>query len=318
LPSVAVEHRTGREAEIAGIVGHDALGPPAERCDRAVEEWRPRLDHFLFARADAAPADEVRVVGDEGEEARLIAISERFGEGDLRAAHFVGGVGEEGGGDEQQRESAFHAHDGRTDSRAAAIGHWSRFGYSSPVEARQRWLFALFAAAALLHLVPIWRVHYIPTVDGPSHVYNAVVLRELARGTPEFARAFAVNPRPNPNWLGHALMVPFAAKPLVAEKLLLSLIVLLFLWGCWRLGGVYAFLAMPLTFHLLLQMGFYNYSLGVALLLHAIASWWRRERGWITALWMLFCALAHPLPAAAAIAFVTIAWLMTDRRWARL
>jgi hypothetical protein len=60
--------------------------------------------------------------------------------------------------------------------------------------------------------------------------------------------------------------------PLVAEKLLVSLIVLLFLAGCWRLGGAYALLAMPLTFHLLMQMGFYNYSLGVVLSLHAIMS----------------------------------------------
>ena len=185
------------------------------------------------------------------------------------------------------------------------------------MEGRQRWLFALFAAVAVLHLVPVWRVRLIPTVDGPSHVYNAVVLRELAAGTPEFARVFAVNARPNPNWLGHALMFLFlfVAKPLVAEKLLLSIVILLFLGGCWRLGGVYAFLAMPLTFHLLLQMGFYNYSLGVALMLHAIASWWGKERTWITA---LFCALAHPLPAAATIVFITIAWLTTDRRWPRL
>ena len=51
---------------------------------------------------------------------------------------------------------------------------------------RQRWLFILFAAVAALHLVPIWRVHLVPTVDGPSHVYNAAVLRELAAGSPEF------------------------------------------------------------------------------------------------------------------------------------
>ena len=188
------------------------------------------------------------------------------------------------------------------------------------MDARPRWLFALFVAVAALHLLPIWSVHLIPTVDGPSHVYNAVVLRELAAGSPEFSRVFVARLRPNPNWLGHALLFLFISvvPPLVAEKLLVSLIVLLFLAGCWRLGGPYAFLAMPLAFHLLLQMGFYNYSLGVGLVLHAIASWLRDQSGWRPGAWLLLCTFAHPLPAAAAIVFIAIAWLMTSRRWQRL
>lgn len=172
-----------------------------------------------------------------------------------------------------------------------------------------RWLFTV---VAILHLLPIWRVHLVPTVDGPSHVYNAMVLRELAAGSPEFGRVFAVNPRPNPNWLGHLVLV------VLPERVLLSIIVLLFLSGCWRLGGAYAFLAMPLSYHLLLQMGFYNYSLGVALALHAIASWRGAPGGWRCAVWMLLVALAHPLPAAAAMVFIGIAWLMRSRRWREL
>ena len=183
----------------------------------------------------------------------------------------------------------------------------------------QRWLLALFVAVAALHLLPIWRVRLIPTVDGPSHLYNAVVLRELAGGSPEFGRVFMADLRPNPNWLGHALLFLFIGivPPLAAEKLLVSLIVLLFLAGCWRLGGAYAFLAMPLAFHLLLQMGFYNYSLGLALVLHALASW-RQSQGWKPAVWMLLVGLAHPLPAAAPMVFIGIAWLMSSRRWQQL
>src|SRR5438270_5013139 len=92
--------------------------------------------------------------------------------------------------------------------------------YSSPVVVRERWHVALFVAVAALHLLPIWRVHLLPTVDGPSHLYNAVVLRELAAGTPEFSRVFEVNKRLSPNWLGHALLAVFPAAPLIAEKLL--------------------------------------------------------------------------------------------------
>jgi hypothetical protein len=192
----------------------------------------------------------------------------------------------------------------------------------SPI-ARRRGLATLFAVVAALHLLPIWRVQYLPTVDGPAHLYNAVILRELAAGTPEFTRTFFVDLRPHPNWLTHLLLAAaLGVAPLVvAEKLVVSMIVLLFLGGCWRLAGVieperrvYAFLLMPLAYHLLFQMGFYNYSLAVALVPFALASWWeRRERpGWrtnaITAGWLVLCYFAHVLPAVVAVLFLLIMW----------
>ena len=197
---------------------------------------------------------------------------------------------------------------------------------------RQRLIAAVFAIVALMHLLPVWRVDYLPTVDGASHVYNAVVLHELSAGTPAFQRVFTTNLRPSPNWLGHALMwlVLPVVSPIVAEKLLVSAIVLLFLAGCWRLAGVidrgsrmYALLVMPLTFHVLLQMGFYNHSLGAALALFAIASAWegRDQTSWrpviATAAWLLVCYFAHALPAAIAIFFIAVIWIisMLSRGW---
>src|SRR3954464_812825 len=91
----------------------------------------------------------------------------------------------------------------------------------------------LFVITALFHLLPIWRVHYVPTVDGPSHLYNAQVLHELAKGTPEFTRVFRADLRPFPNWLGHILLFLALriAPPLIAEELVLPALVLLFLCG---------------------------------------------------------------------------------------
>lgn len=193
-------------------------------------------------------------------------------------------------------------------------------------EARRRAIAILFAAVAMLHLLPIWRVQFVPTVDGPSHVYNAIVLGELARGTPEMARVFAVDFRPHPNWLTHLMLAGAASvlQPVVAEKVVISVIVLLFLGGCWRLAGAvdrdsraHAFLAMPLGYHLLFQMGFYNYSLGVALVPFGLASWWRRrdQPSWrtvaVTAGWLVLIYFAHVVPAMAATGFVTIAWIVS-------
>jgi hypothetical protein len=185
-----------------------------------------------------------------------------------------------------------------------------------------RELAVLYAAVAVVHLLPVWTVPIIPTVDGPSHVYNAVVLQELARGSPEFAAVFAADLRPHPNWLGHALLFValYVAPPVVAEKLVFTVIIIVFLAGVWAFAGlvdarsrVYAFLAMPLTFHLLLQMGFYNYSLGCGLALLAVAAAWR-GRGTTTALLLVVCYLAHALPAAVAVLSVLI-FAAARRRW---
>lgn len=188
---------------------------------------------------------------------------------------------------------------------------------------RQRLIPILFAAVAMLHLLPIWRVQYVPTVDGPSHVYNAVVLRELARGTPETARVFAADLRPHPNWITHALLAAGVTvlPPVAAEKVVVSAIVLLFLGGCWVLAGavdrgsrVHAFLAMPLAWHLLFQMGFYNYSMGVALVPFALAAWWRRRPVAITALWLVVLYFAHVIAAVATVGFLLIG-LAVRREW---
>src|SRR4051795_9696667 len=99
----------------------------------------------------------------------------------------------------------------------------------------------LFLVIALFHLLPIWRVHYVPTVDGPSHLYNAQVLHELAKGTPEFARVFRADLRPFPNWLGHILLslALGIAPPLIAEKPLLHAIGPLFLRRRWKLARAF-------------------------------------------------------------------------------
>ncbi len=194
-------------------------------------------------------------------------------------------------------------------------------------ETTGRWrLHGLFLVVALLHLLPVWKVGYLPTVDGASHVYNASVLRELSVGAPAFQRVFRADLRPYPNWLGHTflLLALTVVPPVIAEKLLVSTILLLFLAGCWTLAGavdprnrIFGFLAMPFAFHLLLQMGFYNYSLGVAVALFALASAWngRGTSGWrpvaSTALWLTVCYFCHALPAAVALLCAIVIWLVS-------
>ena len=71
-----------------------------------------------------------------------------------------------------------------------------------------RWLPRLYIAVAIVTVVPIWCVQYLPTGDGPSHVYNAWILHELLRGTHgPVAEWFRIDWRPHPNWIGHAAIL---------------------------------------------------------------------------------------------------------------
>ncbi|HEY4641134.1 MAG TPA: hypothetical protein VII75_07295, partial [Thermoanaerobaculia bacterium] len=139
----------------------------------------------------------------------------------------------------------------------------------------------LYIAAVILLIVPIWCVRHLPTVDGPSHVYNAEIIRHIVRGDHcPLTQWFRLNRRPVPNWSGHLilalLLTIFPAA--VAEKLLMTGIIALFMTGVWMYAGcdderrhVYAFVAIPLAYNQLFQLGFYNYAIGVGLSLVTIA-----------------------------------------------
>lgn len=191
------------------------------------------------------------------------------------------------------------------------------------------WIAWLFLGVALLQVVPVWSGPYFPTSDGPAHLYNAWVLRELALGHDNaVTRTYAVNAKPYPNFLDHlalaTLLGPFS--PRTAEKIFVSAIVLFFLGALWLFAGaidprasLFAFLAVPLAHHLLLQSGFYNFSLGAALYFVIVAVWWRRRErdDWqtiaVVAILLLACYFAHPMPALLAIGTIGLLWLTALR-----
>jgi len=188
----------------------------------------------------------------------------------------------------------------------------------------------LYVAAAFLLLIPIWTVDHLPTVDGPSHVYNAEIIRQIALGHDNaLTRAFRLNPRIVPNWTGHALLALFMMvfPPAFAEKLLMTGIIALFFTGVWMYAGcdderrhVWAFFAFPLAYNQLFQLGFYNYAISVGLSLVILAYWWprRAQSDWktvaITALLLVVCYFSHPMSTALTAAALFLFWLISSRR----
>jgi hypothetical protein len=194
----------------------------------------------------------------------------------------------------------------------------------------------VFFALALLYVVPFWTVHYLPTVDGPCHTYNAWVLRQYdnTREYPLFQQYYVINEKPYPNWLAHGIMalLMFVVPPLAAEKLFVTLYALLFLAGVWYLVGSVqseqrwvAFLAFPFVHNYLFQFGFYNFCLSLALFPWILGFWWRRREkpdlsyaiGINLLLWL--CWFSHIVSYVLCLLAIALLWAATLRRenWRR-
>lgn len=198
---------------------------------------------------------------------------------------------------------------------------------------KERWLFLV---VALLLLVPIWAVDYIPTIDGPCHVYNAWILRQYhnTEEYPLFQQYYEIDWQPIPNWFSHAtlalLMFPFG--PRTAEKVLLTGQVLLFVFAVRSFAGSIdprrrwlGLLALPLFYNQLQLLGFYNFGFSLSFCLLAVGTWWRNRESpgpglaLELNLLLLLCWFSHIVSFCLALASIGILWLATlrGRRWQR-
>ena len=195
-----------------------------------------------------------------------------------------------------------------------------------------RWPAWVYAALVALYLVPFWAVRgYLPSTDGPSHVYNAWVLEQLASPAPPalLRSYYTLNPQPVPNSLTHVALIALmrVLPPAAAEKALLSLYVLLSAGALWYLAGAIdrerawlALLGLPFVWNALLGLGFYNFCFSVPLLLLTLGWWWRhRERPGLAFAVVLdallvLCYFAHIMAADLALAGIGVLWLASWRR----
>ena len=146
----------------------------------------------------------------------------------------------------------------------------------------------------MCYLALIWVHRYIPTQDGPSHLANAQMLKDLliAGKTPGEEHFYVVK-RPFPNWGYYVLVGALTAvlKPIAAEKVFLSLYICGFAAAVYRLAratarpaaaAAAAIAALPFALSVPYHMGFFNYVAGVVIYFVALGYLWgRRDRvGW--------------------------------------
>lgn len=204
-----------------------------------------------------------------------------------------------------------------------------------------------FLGLIAIHLIPIWLHGWFPSQDGPSHLDNANILRHY--GDPAYAalsKYYLINEAISPNWFTAAMLMGLMSvfQPLLAEKILLSVYVILFPSAVrFALGSIrveskaLASLALPFVYNFCLHYGFYNYCFGLAGFFLVFGCWIRFDRafnvrtGLILAFFsvlLYFCHLVPLVMVYIAIALMTV-WLSfkdqqtsdgsrTKRGWSRL
>jgi hypothetical protein len=137
----------------------------------------------------------------------------------------------------------------------------------------------LFALLVAVMVLPAWLVEHFPSQDGPIHLYILHVWQHYdLPGFGAFRRHFELNRSLEPNLGFYLLAYPLLLlfDPATVEKLFVSLVAVVFCYGGrWTLrrinpeAALLALLLVPLSWHYFIHLGFYSFSLGVALLLPA-------------------------------------------------
>ncbi len=145
-------------------------------------------------------------------------------------------------------------------------------------------LFRFFLA---IHLIPVLSLTPFVTLDGPAHLLNSVLIRQLITGTSSIASSFLMfNPVLEPNWTGHAIMAFLIGfiPPLLVEKIMLTSILILTAFGYRKLlltldsnNGWLSFSIFPFLCNFVFCLGFINFSIGFALLPFLMV-WWLNHK----------------------------------------
>ena len=173
---------------------------------------------------------------------------------------------------------------------------------SSPIPFLRRNFAAIILVSALLIVPCLWHRH-IEAGDLPSHVYNAWLAQLITQGQ---APGLYLAPRYDNVLFDLGLFYGANAFGLAAaEKIVVSLSVLIFCWGVFSLvaavSGRPPWFLLPciamLAYGYVFNMGFFNYYLSIGLASFVLTLTWRPRAGnWLLALCLTpFVLLAHPI-----------------------
>lgn len=138
----------------------------------------------------------------------------------------------------------------------------------------------LFWILVLIGTLPVILNKYYPTLDGPSHLYNGNIIKELITGDyQEFSNLFSFNPVLVPNWISHFLFatLSFIFPDYLTEKIVfLGYFILtpfFFRKVCLQItpeNKLLSYLMIPFAHNHLFYFGFFNFTIAITLLLATV------------------------------------------------
>jgi hypothetical protein len=139
----------------------------------------------------------------------------------------------------------------------------------------------LFWAMVIIGTLPLFFTKYYVTLDGPSHLYNGTLIKELLLARyPEYGNLFSFNPLWVPNWLGHFLfaLLSLVFPDFLTEKIVIIAYLILtpyfFRKVCLHFSPENKFLSylmIPFAHNHLFYLGFFNFCMAITLFLATVS-----------------------------------------------
>lgn len=149
----------------------------------------------------------------------------------------------------------------------------------------------------IAHILLVWLLPYFPTQDGPSHIYNLVILHDLLNGGKEWGNFFTYQLHNVPNLGFNLIAYPLLHffPPLNVEKIFISVYIILlgiscpiFLHTFGRPIFPLSFFVFPVVFNFTLLKGFYSYTIAIPLFLLAFSLAWKARNSSLSCKFITF------------------------------
>jgi hypothetical protein len=182
---------------------------------------------------------------------------------------------------------------------------------------------SLFWGFMVVLIYPLLHTGFFPTVDGPAHLYNSnLILDYFFSDNGCSHQLFQFNAEPEPNWLGHFLLAALNSflPSWLAEKTILLLSIALIPLGFRYLLSQHGrgkswgiFLAFPLSYTILLYLGFYNFCMSIGLMLFSLGIYEKNKNNYRVRFSFAFLAMMILLYFAHLFSFlVFVAYVFSE------
>lgn len=138
----------------------------------------------------------------------------------------------------------------------------------------------IFYAFIFLLSFPLFKLSFLLTHDGPAHIFNACLIRELVNGNTLVSDFLYLKNFPEPNWTGHLIIafLSYFFHPNIAEKIFLGAYIFLFPFFFRKLlqkvnsnNGAIVLLVLPFVYSYFFFGGLYNFLAGATVLFASLS-----------------------------------------------